>query len=83
MVTTNEEKICSRHLDQVIVNGLASEAGLWGRYRRLKQCYLPDPSRTAELAYGLRMYLMNVCNSEVIDVTAGPRAHAMRRIVRA
>jgi hypothetical protein len=57
MVAAKEEKIGSRHLDQVGVNGLASEAGLGGRHRRLEQGHFPDSSGTAELAYGLRVYL--------------------------
>jgi hypothetical protein len=56
---------------------------LWGSHRRLKECHLPDSSGTTELAYGLRVYLKNVCNRKMIDVTTGLRAHARRRIVRA
>ncbi len=83
MVATKKEKICSRDFEQIGIDGFTSEAGLRGRYCRFKQRHFPDSCRTAELPYGLRVYLKNDRNCEMINLTAGLRAHARCRIVRA
>jgi hypothetical protein len=83
MIATNEEKICGSDFGYTGVNGLSSEARLRGGNGGFKQSHLPDSARTAELAYGLSMNLKHDSNREMINVTAGLRAHARRRIVRA